>query len=281
MTIVLKGICETVLKVQTSSNEVAPSDPIRRFVSQRNIITEKGARVKLFCVYGGNPFPIITWEKDGVKLESKDNIHIVESRSIVIINVFRQKDVGTYTCKVHKNHTIYEKNEFTVNIGKPYFIETPQEKNTTLNGSAEFYCIAADGDFSFRLSYTWIFNGKPIAEWPFNVDYKIDYQYGKYTLRIDVVKDIHIGNYGCNASNIHGYVYKEAYLFIKPAERVRITDESKSTQTAVVNLHEPFQWACPVDGVPSPTVTFTKGYEEIINNGHYSISDGGKVLEIR
>ncbi|XP_065217066.1 fibroblast growth factor receptor 2-like [Planococcus citri] len=276
-----KEICETVLKVFKSSNEVVPTDLIKRFVTQGNLIVEKGARVKLFCVYGGNPPPVISWQKDGVELKSKDNALIEESRSVVKIFSFRPEDVGTYTCKVHKNHTIYEKNEFTVNIGKPYFIKIPQEKNTTVNGSAEFSCTAADGNSSFGLNITWIFNGKPIAESPFIADYKIDSQYGKSTLRIDEVNDIHVGNYGCNASNIYGYVYKEAYLFTKLGAPVRITDESKSNQTVEGKLNELFYWACPVDGVPSPNVTFMKGDKVIRNDdNYYTFLNGGKKLII-
>lgn len=273
-------ICETVLRVQKSSNEVVPTDPKKRFVTERNVIDEKGARVKLFCVYEGNPPPVISWEKNGVEFESNDNTRIVESKSVLIIYKLRSEDAGNYACKMHKNDGTFETNEFTVKIGKPYFIETPLEMNTTVYGPTEFNCAAADGDSRFNLNFTWIFNGKPIAEWPFNADYQIHSQYGKSTLRIDNVTDSHVGNYGCNASNIHGYVYKEAYLLTRPAEKVTITDESKANQTVAAELYKPFNWTCPVKGVPSPNVTFMKDGEVIISGENYTISDDGKTLII-
>ncbi|XP_065202260.1 neuroglian-like [Planococcus citri] len=278
-----KEICETVLKVQKSSDKDVPdTDPVKRFVTQRNLTAEKGARVKLFCVYGGNPLPVILWEKDGEELKSKDNTLVEESGSAVKIFSFRPEDAGNYTCKVHKNNgTHFETNEFSVKIGKPYFIETPREQTTYVNGSAKFSCTAADGDLNFGLNLTWIFNGMPMSEWPFNADSLIDSEYGKSTLRINNVTDIHVGNYGCNASNTYGYVYKEAYLFTKPAEKVTINDESKANQTFPAQLNEPFNWTCPVEGVPSPNITFMKGDEVIISGDDYTISDDGKTLTIR
>lgn len=54
----------------------------------------------------------------------------------------------------------------------------------------------------------WIHNGKPIAEAPPNPRRKV----GPDSIIIERVTKKDTGNYGCNATNSLGYVYKDVYV---------------------------------------------------------------------
>ena len=87
----------------------------------------------------------------------------------------------------------------------PYFTIEPEVENAAEDETIEFEC-AAEGAPGPIIK--WIHNGKPIEEAPPNPRRSLEGN--KIVLRNIVKTDT--GNYGCNASNSFGYVYKDVYV---------------------------------------------------------------------
>lgn len=87
----------------------------------------------------------------------------------------------------------------------PYFTKEPERINAAEDETVEFICEAGGVP---EPEIKWIHNGKPINEAPQNPRRKV------YKNRIVIERLVKndTGNYGCNATNSLGYVYKDAYV---------------------------------------------------------------------
>lgn len=90
-------------------------------------------------------------------------------------------------------------------VAKPYFTEEPEIENRAENETAEFHCKASGNP---EPQIIWIFNGKPISEAPFNPRRIVKTN----SIVIEKLQKSDTGNYGCNATNSIGYVYKDVYV---------------------------------------------------------------------
>lgn len=90
-------------------------------------------------------------------------------------------------------------------LATPYFRTEPEIKIAAENETVEFVCEAAGVP---EPEIKWFHNGKSIDESPDNPRRKV------FTNKIviDRVEKSDTGNYGCNATNNLGYVYKDVYL---------------------------------------------------------------------
>jgi neuronal cell adhesion protein len=87
----------------------------------------------------------------------------------------------------------------------PFFTTEPDIQNAAEGETVEFHCEAAGKPAP---EIKWIHNGLPLDQAPPNprrriVDNKII---------IDRITKLDTGNYGCNATNSFGYVYKDVYV---------------------------------------------------------------------
>lgn len=90
-------------------------------------------------------------------------------------------------------------------LAKPYFTEEPEIENRAENETAEFHCKASGNP---EPQIIWIHNGKPISEAPFNPRRTVK----SNSIIIERLQKSDSGNYGCNATNSIGYVYKDVYV---------------------------------------------------------------------
>ena len=88
------------------------------------------------------------------------------------------------------------------------------------------------------------------------------------------------------------FINEDPYIFIEPfkpvinipgtPKTIEAQDQSPITLfigdnlTALTNTSITIQ--CPTNGVPTPTVTWTKGNREITNDGSYTVRDDGSLL---
>lgn len=82
---------------------------------------------------------------------------------------------------------------------EPEFVTAAEDE------TVEFHCDAAGVP---EPQIKWIHNGRPIAEAPPNPRRKV----GPNSIIIERVTKKDTGNYGCNATNSLGYVYKDVYV---------------------------------------------------------------------
>ena len=87
----------------------------------------------------------------------------------------------------------------------PYFKREPEVENKAEGETAVFYCDAG-GRPPPKLQ--WIYNGMPITEAPANSRHTVEAN----KIIISDLTRADIGNYGCNATNEHGYVYRDVYV---------------------------------------------------------------------
>lgn len=87
----------------------------------------------------------------------------------------------------------------------PYFIEAPQRQTKAEDETVEFRCRASGTP---EPQILWIYNGKPISEAPPNPRRKVSTN----SIVIEKLQKSDTGNYGCNATNSLGYVYKDVYV---------------------------------------------------------------------
>ncbi|PSN43064.1 Neuroglian [Blattella germanica] len=156
------------------------------------------------------------------------------------------------------------------NYGKtvPYFTEEPEIINAAEDETVEFKCKASGIP---EPQIKWIHNGKPISEAPPNPRRKVT----PNSIVIEKLQKKDTGNYGCNATNSLGYVYKDVYVNVL-ALAPEITDPPGKEATVDGRT---VTMTCRVFGAPKPQVKWVHGHVEL-TGGRYSILDNGD-LEIR
>lgn len=87
----------------------------------------------------------------------------------------------------------------------PYFITSPEIVEKAVGETAVIECDARGNP---NPTINWIHNGRPLNEAPYNPRRFVTSNFIKITLLTE--KDN--GNYGCNATNSIGYVYKDVYI---------------------------------------------------------------------
>ncbi|XP_031354404.1 neuroglian-like [Photinus pyralis] len=182
------------ISLKVVKNNAAPSEPVLQYVSPKNIPALAGKSIVIYCVYSGTPNPQTAWYKDGLILQPT-------SKSLSIQNV-SLSDKGNYTCevsngvgalKVHSTHLAV--------FAEPKLIDEPEFLTVAKGESAEFRCTASGVP---EPKINWSRNGKEIR----NTSVLLTSR----GIFIESVSKWDIGNFGCNASNIFGYAYKDVYL---------------------------------------------------------------------
>lgn len=178
--------------------------PTKQYVSE-NIEAISGKNVELFCIYGGNPMLRLRWEKSLRKIEDSDKYKFRNNgRSLLIRNVDID-DQGIYSCIIDK---IYKYNMISLFVNvPPYFTVEPKFINGTENDTVMIKCEAHGRP---KPEIKWTFNGQSIDQSLSSLHRKIEIN----SVTIESLRKNDSGNYGCNATNSVGYIYKDVYLQI-------------------------------------------------------------------
>ncbi|XP_018330369.1 neuroglian [Agrilus planipennis] len=247
---------------------VSPSqnkhEPVLQYVTRKNEVALRGKSVELFCIFGGTPLPQTVWSKNGKLIHSSDKITQGNYGKSLIIKMVDFDDEGTYSCEV--SNGVGEPKSYSINLqvlAVPYFTQEPQFVTAAEDETVEFHC-AASGVPEPQIK--WIHNGKPIAEAPPNPRRKVT----SNSIIIERVTRADTGNYGCNATNSLGYVYKDVYVNIL-ALAPEIT-EAPRDQEAVDG--KDINMTCKVYGAPKPQVKWIHNGKEL-TGGRYSVLESG------
>lgn len=152
------------------------------------------------------PLPQTVWSKNGDLVQSSDRITQGNYGKSLVIKVVDFEDEGTYTCEV--SNGVGEAKSYSINLkvlAVPYFTREPERINAAEDETVEFYCEAGGVP---EPEIKWIHNGKPITMAPPNPRRKVH----KNKIVIERLVKNDTGNYGCNATNSLGYVYKDVYV---------------------------------------------------------------------
>ncbi|OXA49487.1 Neuroglian [Folsomia candida] len=205
-----------------SSDPAKIYPPVFQYVSKTQMVALRGGSVSLWCIVSGTPLPDIKWVKKNSLFPN--NTERLNHGKTLQINDIDFKDQGSYYC--YASNGIGSPISYVIHLtveAVPYFTTEPENQNLLAEGeTAKFQCEAGGRPAP---QITWIHNGKHLAEAAPNPRrHQI-----RNVIFIQNVTKSDIGNYGCNATNRLGYVYKDFYLNVVVVDR-RVTEISEIHQ---------------------------------------------------
>ncbi|XP_050519351.1 neuroglian isoform X1 [Diabrotica virgifera virgifera] len=242
-------------------------EPVLQYVTRKNEVAYRGKRAELFCIFGGTPLPQTVWKKGGKLVQSSDRITQGNYGKSLIIKVVDFDDEGSYTCEV--SNGVGEAKSYSISLkvlAVPYFIKEPERVNAAEDETIEFSCVAGGVP---EPQIKWIHNGKPIEEALHNPRRKVF----NNKIIIEGLQKNDTGNYGCNATNSLGYVYKDVYVNVL-ALAPEIIEAPRDTQ-AVDNQN--VTMICKVLGAPKPNVKWIQNGREL-TGGKYDVQSNGDLI---
>ncbi|XP_020282519.1 neuroglian isoform X2 [Pseudomyrmex gracilis] len=242
--------------------------PARQYVTRKNEVALRGKKVELYCIFGGTPLPQIVWSKNGHSILPSEKITQGNYGKSLIIKHVNFEDEGTYTCEA--SNGVGTAQSYSINLqvmAVPYFTIEPEFVNAAEDETVEIRCEASGVPVP---EIKWIHNGKPISKAPPNSRRKVT----SNSIIIEKLVKTDTGNYGCNATNSLGYVYKDVYINVLALEP-DITQPPTDMSTVD---GRPVRITCRVFGAPKPEVKWIKNGQEL-TGGRYKTLDTGD-LEI-
>lgn len=176
-----------------------------------------GKDATLSCTIVGSPTPLITWEKDKLKLTSGGRFKTVEDGDVYRLTIYdlTLEDSGQYMCRA-KNNVGEAYAAVTLKVAlptemaerPPVFLDKPVSTHVGLGGDAVFVCrVAAHPDANFD----WEKDGRYLGE---SNRIKIVSEANSSILRIQGVRNLDGGTYTCRAQNSVGRANAAATLVV-------------------------------------------------------------------
>jgi hypothetical protein len=242
--------------------------PTIQYSTKRNTVAIRGTPASLWCIIGGTPLPEIKWAKKGSQLPYERIEYDNYGKTLRIKDV-DFSDEGSYDCDA--TNGVGTPISYSVQLSvyaAPYFTVEPEVANAAEGETVEFRCEAGGKPAP---EIKWIHNGKPLEEAEANPRRKVIGD----KIVVENINKLDTGNYGCNATNSFGYVYKDVYVNVLalPAEITEKPKDEVTTDGKSVTL------TCRVFGAPRPLVRWIKNDQEL-TGGRFQVLDNGD-LEIR
>lgn len=242
-------------------------EPKRQYVTRKNEVALRGKRVELYCIFGGTPLPQTVWRKNGQPIPWNDRLTQGNYGKSLVIRHATFEDAGTYTCE--SSNGVGNAQSYSISLDVlaiPYFTIEPEIQNAAEDETVEFRCEATGTP---EPTIKWIHNGKPISDADKNERRTIS----SNSIVIKKLKKQDTGNYGCNATNELGYVYKDVYLNVLalPPEITEPPRQEATVDGRTVTLN------CRVFGAPKPVVKWIRNGLEL-TGGRYKVQESGDLL---
>ena len=216
-------------------------------------VSRLGEKVDFFCIYSGDPHPIVSWTKNGLPIRFDNRTMLENFGKTLVMQDTNESDKGSYTCEV--SNGLGEAHSWSIDLDvefSPVFIKEPMSVVVLAKHVVTFECEAHG---SPEPTNEWILNGKLIEIAQANRKRTIT----NNKIVIVDVDEKDTGNYGCNASNHVGYVYKDFYLYVLDHEPPKFLTQLNTSEQffEVADLEfdtkNPFSLVCEADGKPKPT----------------------------
>ncbi|XP_025756359.1 obscurin isoform X12 [Oreochromis niloticus] len=191
-----------------------------------------GKDATLSCTIVGSPTPLITWEKDKLKLTSGGRFKTVEDGDAYRLTIYdlTLEDSGQYMCRA-KNSVGEAYAAVTLKVAlptemsqkAPVFMVKPASARVVLGGDVVFHCrVAAYPEANFE----WEKDGRYLGE---TNRIKIVSESDGSTLKIQCVRNLDSGTYTCRAQNTVGRAQAAAALVVDAQDSHRqAADKSTS-----------------------------------------------------
>lgn len=256
-----------VIQSGSSSGLQNKHEPIQQYVTRRNEIAFRGKEKRIWCVFGGTPLPEIRWRKKGGALPWGRTTYDNYGKTLIIKHVDFE-DAGDYTCEASNGVGLAKSYAINLEVlAKPRFITEP-EIQTAAEGEEILFECKADGFPTPEIK--WIHNGQPISQAEDNPNRIITPQ----QIIIRNLRKSDTGNYGCNATNDIGYVYKDVYVNVLALPPEIISAPAKQARTVD---GKPVTLSCRTFGAPKPIVKWFHDNDEL-TGGRYEITPSGDLI---
>ncbi|CAN9502812.1 unnamed protein product [Ophioblennius macclurei] len=190
-----------------------------------------GKDATLSCTIVGSPTPLITWEKDKLKLTSGGRFKTVEDGDVYRLTIYDLTlgDSGQYMCRA-KNNVGEAYAAVTLKVAlptemsqrAPVFMVKPTSTRVVLGGDAVFHCrVAAHPEANFE----WEKDGRYLGE---TNRIKIASDGDISTLKIHGVRNMDAGTYTCRVQNSVGRAHAAVALAVD-AQDARLQASDKNT----------------------------------------------------
>lgn len=247
-----------------SSSSQNKHEPVKQYVSRKHEVALRGKEIKLYCIFGGTPLPETVWSKNGETIRTSERVTQDDfGKSLKIKNVDFE-DQGDYTCVVTNGVGRASSHSISLEVlAVPFFTIEPEITHAAEDETIKFTCAASGVP---EPEIHWIHNGRPISESPPNPRRKVT----SNSIIIDKLTKKDTGNYGCNATNSLGYVYKDVYvnvLALAPEITEGPTDKSTVDGKNIV-------LTCRVFGAPKPTIKWIRNKQELTGGRYHTLESG-------
>ncbi|XP_078790236.1 obscurin isoform X17 [Oryzias latipes] len=190
-----------------------------------------GKDAALSCTIVGSPTPVVSWEKDKLKLTSGGRFKTVEDGDVYRLTIYdlTLEDSGQYMCRA-KNSVGEAYAAVTLKVAlpaemsqrAPAFMVKPSSTRVGLGGDVVFHCrVAAHPEANFE----WEKDGRYLGE---TNRIKIVSDGDSSTLKIQSVRSLDGGTYTCRAQNSAGRSQAAATLGVDTQD-ARHTSVDKNT----------------------------------------------------
>ncbi|KAG8447614.1 hypothetical protein GDO86_014935 [Hymenochirus boettgeri] len=227
------------------------------------------SRVYLECNATGLPEPTLMWLKDKVPVSTASaGLQILEQGRILSLSAAQTSDSGVYTC-VAVNSAGEDSHDIVLEMYVPPSI-IGEEINSSLivNEPLRLECQTTAIPIPI---VTWLKDGHPLLQRP-GVRITED---GRY-LQIDQAQLRDAGRYTCEASNDVGRTEKHYNIIVW----VPPSFQEPSTPHFTVIEGQPVSLTCECQGVPPPTLSWTKNGLPLVMENSGIVTAGGRLIHI-
>ncbi|XP_071381835.1 immunoglobulin superfamily DCC subclass member 3 [Centroberyx affinis] len=245
-------------------------------VQPESVHAEESGVARFQCQIHGLPEPVISWEKDGRPVDTKDERYTLLPTGVLQITGVRQEDSGKFCCVAHNSAGVKYSTEAHLTVSgsqssvykEPVILVGPENLTLTVHQTAILECVATGYP---RPIVSWSrLDGRPIGVEGIQV-------LGTGNLMISDVGVQHSGVYVCAAN--------------KPGTRVRRTAQGRLVVQAPAEFVQPPQsiarpvgttaiFTCQAQGEPVPQLTWLKNGQILEPGGHVKLRNNNSTLTI-
>ncbi|XP_053722747.1 immunoglobulin superfamily DCC subclass member 3 isoform X2 [Synchiropus splendidus] len=245
-------------------------------VQPESVHVEESGVARFQCQIHGLPEPVISWEKDGQAVDTKDKRYTLLPTGVLQITAVREEDSGKFCCVAHNSAGVKHSTEAILTVSgsqssvykEPVILVGPENLTLTVHQTAILECVATGYP---RPIVSWSrLDGRPIGVEGIQV-------LGTGNLMITDVGVQHSGVYVCAAN--------------KPGTRVRRTAQGRLVVQAPAEFIQPPQsiarpvgttalFTCQAQGEPEPQLTWLKNGQILEPGGHVKLRNNNSTLTI-
>ncbi|XP_046898476.1 immunoglobulin superfamily DCC subclass member 3 [Hypomesus transpacificus] len=245
-------------------------------VQPLSVHAEEVGMARFQCQIHGLPEPVISWEKDGLSVDTSDERYTLLPTGVLQITGVQQGDSGVFCCVAHNSAGVKHSNGARLTVSgsqssvykDPMILVGPENLTLTVHQTAILECVATGYP---RPIVSWSrLDGRPIGVEGIQV-------LGTGNLMISDVGVQHSGVYVCAAN--------------KPGTRVRRTAQGRLVVQAPAEFVQSPQsisrpvgttaiFTCQAQGEPEPQLTWLRNGEVLEPGGHVKLRNNNSTLTI-